>query len=272
MIPGNFTLMPSFIGLGGVGCLGFSCAALVLWYLGYPDQALQKIQQAIALAQELSRPYNLAVALHFATWIHRLRGEAQAALERVDAEIAICRDQGWPLYLSIAMVLRGWALVQLGRVEEGIAQIQQGLTAYRALGGENGLPYILSHSVEVCARLGRTEEGLTVLAEAFTAMEKNDERICEAELYRLKGELLLSSAIAGALEAEACFHQAVAIAQRQGAKSLELRAVVSLSRLWQQQGKQEEARQRLAEIYGWFTEGFDTADLQAARTLLHALS
>jgi tetratricopeptide (TPR) repeat protein len=252
-----------------VGCLGF--AALALWYLGYPEQALQKIQQAIALAQELSNPYILTSALHFAAWLHLIRGEAHAALERVDAEIAISRDQGWPLYVSLATALRGWALVQLGQVEEGIAQIRQGLTAYRAL-GENGLSLMLSHSAEVFARLGRTEEGLTVLAEAFMVMEKNDERIYQAELYRLKGELLLSSAIPGALEAEACFRQAVAIAQRQGAKSLELQAVVSLSRLWQQQGKQEEARQRLAEIYGWFTEGFDTADLQATRTLLHALS
>ena len=199
-------------------------------------------------------------------------GEAQAALEGADAEIVISRKHGWPLYLSLATALRGWALVQLGQVEEGVAQIRQGLTAYRAIGAGMGLSLILSNLSEALAHLGRTEEGLTVLAEAFTVMEKNDERIYEAELYRLKGELLLSSAIAGALKAEACFHQAVAIAQRQGAKSLELRAVVSLSRLWQQQGKQEEARQRLAEIYGWFTEGFDTADLQAARTLLHALS
>jgi predicted ATPase len=245
----------------------------VLWCLGYPEQTLKDIHPGITLAQELSRSYSLTIALHYATWIHRLRGEAQAALERVDAEIAICRDQGWPLFLALGTVQRGSALLKQGQqVEEGIAQIQQGLTAYRALGGENGLPLILSDLAEALAHLGRIEEGLAVLAEAFTVMEKNDERMYEAELYRLKGELLLSSAIAGALEAEACFHQAVAIAQRQGAKSLELRAVVSLSRLWQQQGKQEEARQRLAEIYGWFTEGFDTADLQAARILLHALS
>jgi predicted ATPase len=202
-----------------------------------------------------------------------LRGEAQAALEQADAEIVIPRKHGWPLFLAIGTAQRGSALLKQGQqVEEGIAQIRQGLTAYRAIGAEHGLPLVLSDLAEALAHLGRTEEGLTVLTEAFTVMEKNDERICEAELYRLKGELLLSSAIAGALEAEACFRQAVAIAQRQGAKSLELRAVVSLSRLWQQQGKQEEARQRLAEIYGWFTEGFDTADLQAARTLLHALS
>jgi len=137
----------------------------------------------------------------------------------------------------------------------------------------------LSWLAEAQAKAGQAEEGLTVLAEAMAALDETGERINEAELYRLKGELTMKKEVSGSKfqvssleeEAEECFHKAIEIARRQGAKSLELRAVMSLARLWQKQGKKEEARQRLAEIYGWFTEGFDTADLKEAKTLLEEL-
>ncbi len=187
--------------------------------------------------------------------------------------------------------LRGWALAEQGQGEEGIVQIRQGLSAWQATGAELARPYILALLAEAYGKGGQAEEGLSVLAEALAVVDKTGERCHEAELYRIKGELtrqkfqvsgskfqvppspqpLIPSPQAEA-EAEACFHTAIEIARRQQAKSLELRAVMSLSRLWQQQGKKEEARQMLSEIYSWFTEGFDTADLQEAKALLEELT
>jgi predicted ATPase len=196
------------------------------------------------------------------------------------------------------MLWRGWALVEQGAVDEGIAQLHQGLTSWRAMGTEQALPHHLAMLSDTYKRAGRAEEGLRVLGEALTAMHKSAERHYEAELYRLKGELLLQQALerdasrtarkepsmmaevepmsmllAPSLQAEveACFRQAIYVARHQRAKSLELRAMTSLSRLWQQQGKRAEACQMLAGVYGWFTEGFDTSDLREARALLDAM-
>jgi predicted ATPase len=171
---------------------------------------------------------------------------------------------------------------------EGTEQIQQGLAAWRATGAGFSQTYFLALLAEACGSLGKPSDGLTVLDEALMLVDKTGERSYEAELYRLKGELLLQqSTSVGVLlaapivgraspaptaEAETCFHQALDIARRQQAKSLELRAAMSLSRLWQQQGKRAEALELLAPIYGWFTEGFDTADLKEAKTLLEELS
>jgi predicted ATPase len=169
------------------------------------------------------------------------------------------------------MMTRGWALALQGQGEEGIAQIQQGLAAFRAAGAELDRPRWLTLLVEAYRQVEQTEAGLTVLAEALATVHKTGERRWEAELHRLKGELLLRQA-SPTEEVEACFRQALEIARRQQAKSLELRAAMSLARLWQQQGKRAEACELLAPIYGWFTEGFDTADLQEAKALLEALA
>ena len=168
-------------------------------------------------------------------------------------------------------ILRGWALAAQGQREEGIAQIRWGVDAHKATGGVSGLPYWLALLAVACAQVGQREEGLSLLAEALAMTNDRGERRWEAELYRLKGELLLHSAEQHA-EAETCFGQALDIARHQQAKSWELRAAMSLSRLWQRHGKHAEARQLLAPIYGWFTEGFDTADLREARALLEALA
>jgi predicted ATPase len=157
-------------------------------------------------------------------------------------------------------------------VEEGIVQMQQGLAALRATGAEVARTAFLTGLAAAYGRVGQVEEGLSVVAEALAIVDKTGERISEAGLYVLKGWLLLARSGENQAEAEACFHQALEIARRQSAKSVELRAVMSLSRLWQSQGKKDEARQMLAEIYGWFTEGFDTKDLQEARALLEQLS
>ncbi len=251
--------------------------ALTLWMLGYPAQALQRMHDALTLAQELSSPFNLAFALCFAARLHQYRRERQLTQERAEASVALCTEQEFPLLLAFGTLLRGWALAEQGQREEGIAQIRQGLAAWRATGAEIQRPYNLALQAEAHENAEQTEEGLTVLAEALALVDKTGERLYEAELYRLKGELTLKQSRVQSLassvqkEGEECFLKAIDIAQRQQAKSWELRAVMSLSRLWQQQGKKNEARQMLAEIYGWFTEGFDTADLKEARTLLGEL-
>jgi predicted ATPase len=168
--------------------------------------------------------------------------------------------------------LRGWALAEQGQAEEGIAQLRQAIADWRAAGSRALVPYFLGLLAEAYARMGRADEGLITLAEALAITEQTHEADAEAQIPRLKGELLLIRAAQEEQEAEACFRQAIEIARRQRAKSLELRAVMSLSRLWQRQNKQAEARQMLAEVYGWFTEGFDTADLKEAKSLLDRLS
>jgi predicted ATPase len=175
------------------------------------------------------------------------------------------------MYVAIGTVLRGWALAKQAQQEEGIAQICQGLAACRTVGLELLQPYFLAMLAEAYGDAGHIDAGLAVLAEALTVTENTGVRCWEAEQYRLRGELVLQAG-ADTRQAEACFRQALEVARHQQAKSLELRTAMSLSRLWQRQGKRDEARRLLAPIYGWFTEGFDTADLQEARALLEELS
>jgi predicted ATPase len=168
-------------------------------------------------------------------------------------------------------MLRGWALVTQGQQAEGLAQLHQGLVAYRATGTAVAVPCFLALLAEAYGKGGQAEESLSILAEALAVVHKTGERVYEAELYRLKGELLLALSQTHQAEAETCLQQALDIARRQQAKSWELRAGTSLSRLWQRQGKRTEAHEILAPIYGWFTEGFETVDLQEAKALLEEL-
>jgi predicted ATPase len=252
--------------------------ACLLWFLGYPDQALQKSHQALTLAQELSHPFSLAFALAFAALLHQYRREGRAVQERAEAAITLATEQGFPVWMAGGIFLRGWALAEQGQREEGMAQMRQGLAASRAIGVGLGRPHYLAQLAETYGKVGQAEEGLTLLAEGLALVDKTGERTDEAELYRLKGELTLAQSSIQSLassvqkETEDCFRKAIEIARQQQAKSLELRAAMSLSRLWQQQGKKAEARQMLAEIYGWFTEGFDTKDLQEAKALLEGLA
>ena len=245
----------------------------VLWLLGYPDQALQRSNEALTHAQRLSQLYNLATAyLAYAVMLHEFRREWQAVQERTAAGMSISTEHGFTQTLAIGAIRQGRVLTRQGRGEEGIGQIHQGISAYRATGAEIRCPYYLSLLAEAYEMLDQPEEGLTVLTEALALADKNDERWCEAELHRLKGELLLQQSPDYHAEAESCFHQAITIAQNQSAKSWELRAATSLARLWQSQGKRDEARELLAPVYSWFTEGFDTADLIDAKTLLDELA
>jgi predicted ATPase len=256
---------------------GMTCrifAALVLWLLGYPDQALPKGQEGITLASESSHPYSLSFALVFTAKLHQFRQEWRLTQEWAEAAMARSAERGFAQTLWQAAMLRGWALAAQGQEAEGIAQIRQGLTAYLEAGAELNRPYYLALLAEAYGTGGQVAEGLSVVAEALAAVDKTGDRLWEAELYRLKGELTLhqSSGHRRESEAEACFHKAIEIARKQQAKSLELRAAISLARLWQQQGKQAEAHTLLSEIYNWFTEGFDTKDLQEAKALLDELS
>jgi predicted ATPase len=258
-----------------VSCL--TIVTWVLWPLGYPDQALKRSQDALTLAQELSHPSSLVFALSFTAMLHQYRREGKATQERAETLIALSSEQGFPQWVALGTVRRGWALAEQGQGEEGIAQIRQGLAAYRETGAKLGRPLWLALLAEAYGKVGQVEEGLSVVAEALATVDKTGERFYEAELYRLKGTLTLQSKVPSPKsqveeEAEGYFRKAIEVARRQQAKSLELRATMSLSRLWQQQGKKEEARQLLAEVYNWFTEGFDTKDLQEAKALLTALS
>jgi class 3 adenylate cyclase/predicted ATPase len=253
-----------------VACRSFG--AWPIWVLGYPDQALQSVHEALTLAQELTHPFSLAFALTAGALVHQFRREVHAVQERAEELMRLSTEQGFPFWLAHGTILRGWALTAQGEGAEGIAQIDQGLVAHRDTGAEVHRPYFLSLLAEAYGKAGQPEEGLAVLAEALAIVDDTGERNWEAELHRRKGELLLMQQGQKLGEAEECFRQALDIAHRQQAKSFELRASMSLSRLLQQQGKQEEAHQLLAEIYGWFTEGFDTVDLKEAKVLLEELA
>jgi predicted ATPase len=253
----------------GVACR--SLAAWPIWVLGYPDQALQTVHEALTLAEELTHSFSLVYALTMAAVVHQFRREAQEAQERAKALIALSTEQGFPMWLAYGTILRGWALTVQGEGAEGIAQMRQGLAAYRATGAQVDRPYFLALLADAYGEVGQPEEGLTLLVETLAIVDNTGQRNWEAELYRCKGELLLMKQGQKVGEAEECFQKALDTARRQQAKSLELRVAMSLSRLRQQQGKQEEAHQLLSEIYDWFTEGFDTADLQEAKALLTEL-
>ena len=254
----------------GIPCLVYMSWAL--WLRGYPDQALQRSREALDVAHALSHPFSLAYALAFVASMHQFRQEASRVQEQAEALMALSKEQRFTFWFPWGMILRGWALVAQGKCKEGRAQMQQGLTAFQATGTKSLLPYFQTLVAEAERSVRHMEEDLRVLAGEQQEVKDTEEPWWEAELHRCKGGLLLTSASEDRAEAETCFHQALAIARRQQAKSLELRAAISLSRLWQSQGKKQEARQLLAPIYDWFTEGFDTTDLKDAKALLDELS
>jgi predicted ATPase len=232
---------------------------------------LVRSHEAVTLAQQLAYPFSLSFALGSAAMIHQLRREARFTQERAEATMSLTREQGFQFWMALGSLLHGWALVHDGHAQEGIVQITEGLTAYHATGAEILRPYCLAILAEAHGILGEPEAGLVVLAQALTLTDTTGERCSEPELHRLKGELLLQHSSDHQVEAEVCFHTAMAIAQDQSTKPWELRAATGLARLWQQQGKRQEAHDLLAPVYNWFTEGFDTADLQDAKALLDAL-
>ncbi|MBI3799403.1 MAG: AAA family ATPase [Deltaproteobacteria bacterium] len=277
------------------GAAGRSWLSEILWYLGYPDQALKQSQEALALAYEIPHRLTLAGALSHAAALHRFRGELQLTQQHAETLRTLATEQGFSFYLEMPTVLQGWFMAEQGKTEEGVACLRQGMAALEATGGGSlysPFPVLLA---EAYNKAGRAEEGLSVVAEVLAEVHQDRSRH-ESELYRLKGELSLQSGVRSPestvhspesevsnpqsltpnpqaeADAEACFQKAIEIARKQSAKSLELRAVMSLSRLWQQQGKRQEAHMLLSEIYHWFTEGFETKDLQDAKALLEELA
>jgi predicted ATPase len=254
----------------GVQCLGY--AAHTLWCLGTPDQGLARSQAACTLARELEHPLSLAEALFWAARLHLLRGEAQAAREQAETLIALATEYTLPQFLALVRCLLGWALAAQGQDNEGVTLLRQGVTDVRTTGNRVAPPQFLAVLAAVSGTLGQVDAALSMVAEALDLVEQTGVRWYEAETYRIKGTVLLHQATPDAAQAEACFQQALDIARRQEAKSWELRAATSPARLWQAQGKRQEAVDLLAPVYEWFTEGFDTADLQEAKTLLETLT
>ena len=287
--PQHHALAPLY---GGYNPKVWSLALMahVLWVLGYPEQARTWSYEVLQVAQDLAHPFSLAVVLYWVVRVPLERGEGRVAQERADVMVALASEHGFPYYVVSGTVLRGAALIAQGQWAEGIAQVQQNLEVSGGLWRTVYLVWLAAGY----GRVGQVEDGLAAVAEALRLVEKNDERFYEAQVYRIKGELLLTQEIKRQkakgknqksenldpksqspdpeAEAEACFLKAIDIAKKQQAKSLELRAVMSLARLWQQQGKHHEARNMLSEVYHWFTEGFDTVDLKDARVLLEQLT
>jgi tetratricopeptide (TPR) repeat protein len=243
-----------------------------LWLLGYPEQAVQRSNEALALAQAREHLFNLVNTLNYCIRLHRWRGERQIVEEWLEASMTLSSEYGFGQQAAIGKIERGFVLTEDGNSEEGLTLMHQGLAAYRATGVVARQPWYLAELAEAHGKVGQAEEGLTALTEALALVNDTNERWWEAELYRLKGELLIQQSSDNAAEAESCFQKAIPIAQNQSAKSWELRAATSLACLWQSQGKRQNAYDLLASVYGWFTEGFDTADLIDAKALLDELA
>jgi predicted ATPase/DNA-binding winged helix-turn-helix (wHTH) protein len=253
------------------GVASLSYAAWTLWLLGYSDQALKRSHEALALAQRLSHPLNLAHAELFVGVLRQYRREVRAAQANAESVIAHSAEHGLTDYWGWATGLRGWAMAQQGCSEEGIAHLREGLAAFSAT--EALLrPYFLCLLAEAWTETGRLDDGLNALTEALAVADEHDLRFYEAETHRLKGELLSKQDDSNAAEAQGCFERAIEIARTQSAKSLELRATMSLARLLRNTARRDEASAMLAEIYGWFTEGLDTPALSDAKALLDELT
>jgi predicted ATPase len=271
--------------------------AWVHWVLGYPTQGRRRSHEALRQARELAHPFTLALTLVTMVMLQHMCRGGDSTLEHVQASVELSTEYGFPYLTALGTALQGWELTRVGQSAAGLTQMHQELAALRAMGAEVLRPSLLALLAEAYVHAGQIEAGLGVLEEALMTAEEHTERFYAAELQRLKGEFILRqcqeaganlppraicqgpAAYGGVIgqsllqtEAEACFQSALHIAQRQRAKLLELRAAISLSRLWGQQGKKVAARQLLGEVYGWFTEGFETADLQEAGRLLEELA
>jgi predicted ATPase len=250
-------------------CLGLT--ACVRTWQGHPDQALLPSRQSCAAAHQLSHAFTRAHALHMSCWFHQVRGDRRVVLERAAAMMALTAEHGFASWHAVATIFHGWALVDGDEIESGITEMRRGLAALQATGMELQVPHCLGLLASACTR-ANDPAALDLLAEALERVDRTEERWFEAELYRLKGEALLALSPERSAEAEVDYRQALVVARSQGARVWELRAATSLARLWRDQGRLAEAHDLLAPVYGWFTKGFDTPDLEDARALLDALA
>ncbi|MFQ6108718.1 MAG: AAA family ATPase, partial [Candidatus Aminicenantales bacterium] len=254
-----------------LGVLNLVFGSWALWFLGYPDQALKQFNVATDHARKLGHPYTLAFTLVGGCELHWFLRDRQRVNDYTEELVPLSDERRFVYWQAHGIFYRGERQTLEGQVKKGIEQMKQGLSMMRATGTETCLTRLLSRKAEACKKMRQTKEGLAAITEAMDLMRRYDERYMEAELHRLKGELLLMEGET-ASEVEACFRKAIEVSRRQQAKSLELRAVMSLSRQLMKQGKKEQAKKLLADIYGWFSEGFDTPDLKEAKLLLDELS
>jgi predicted ATPase len=245
---------------------------VVLAILGHRDQGRARFQEGLKLARELSHPFSIGFALSWVATDHLNAGEPQRVLDEAEALIALANEHGFPRWLGSGTFMHGWALVGLGQVEEGLARMRAVVAAMRDAGTRMGMTGLLRWVAQACGRAGIADEGLNMLEEAFELVEQTGERLGLAMLHATRGDLLLATSEENKVEAEACFRDALEVARTQSAKLAELRAATSLARLWKPQARREEARDLLAPIYNWFTEGFDTRDLKEAKALLDELA
>jgi DNA-binding winged helix-turn-helix (wHTH) protein/predicted ATPase len=272
-----------------LGVVMRSFGAFALWFLGTPDQALQRTQESLTLAREISEPHTLCRAFLFASMLHHLRRDSRSAQQCAETAIAVSGEHNLAMYHGYATITRAWAMIDQGFEETSIENMREGLAARQATGTELMRPHLLAQIAEALGKTHQSQEGLRVLEDALAITHRTGERYYEAELYRLKGELLLiegtsrvlSRAAAGrkatekktadVIQVERCFRQSIEIARQQQAKSLELRTSTSMARFYRDQGQHEKARNLLSSIYDRFTEGFDTVDLREAKAILDAV-
>jgi predicted ATPase len=245
---------------------------LGLWLLGYPDRAVADTSRAIKRAREIGQVATLMFTLGHTPLPLVLLGDYATASERATEVVALADEKGAPLWKAIGTIMRGVLMGLTGEPDGAVQTIASGIRAYRAVGSTIWIPFHLCRLAKAHAELGQLDPAWQCINEAISALEKTKETWCEADVHRIAGEIALMSPEPDAAKAEACFERALAVARSQQAKSWELRAAMSLARLWRDQGKRDEARELLAPLYGWFTEGFDTLDLKQARALLDELA
>ena len=253
-----------------VACLLFK--SLILLLQGYLDQALVCSREALAAAYQLDHAFTTSQALYLTSWFHQVRGEPRVVEERARALMELTTERGLSAWLADGTVLHGWAVAAGGDTDRGIAQLRQGLAAKEAIGVQQHTPGFLGLLAELQLGIGNAREALDVLDMALVRVDRLEERWFEARLLRLKGEALLGLSSERIAEAQACYEQALAVARTQGAHLWELRAAMSMARLWRDRGKRAQAHDLLAAVYDWFTEGFDTIDLKEAKALLDELA
>lgn len=247
-------------------------AAWALWFLGYPDQARQRAEASVARAREIRHANSLGICLGFAAALHQVLRDAAATEHFADECMAVSAEHQLPLWHTMGTMFRGWALASQGRGDEGIAQLYEGVTGYQGVGMGLGARFMMALLAQAYLNAGKCDDGLSVLTGGLAVVGESEDRFCDAEIQRVKGEFLLGTAPPDLPAAEACFVEALELARRHRARSLELRAASSLARLWARNGQRAQAREVLAGVYGWFREGFATPDLQEATALLASLS
>jgi predicted ATPase len=246
--------------------------ALSDWVLGYPTRAERAMQETVAHAKELQHPYSIGLTVLFSAQLSQLRRDSEAARIRAEEGLAVSAEHGLHAVELWCLLPRGWAAVQQGDALAGIADIREAMERRRATGIGAVWPWFFALLADGYGALGQIDDGLNALEEALEWVQRNDERLYAAEAHRIKGELLLAQQTPDPAAAEKCFKHALTVARDQQAKSFELRAAMSMSRMWLDAGRAGDARALLSPIYDWFTEGFDTADLQDAKALLGQLS